>query len=837
MRAPTVLQRCLGRRAALAAVALALALAAVAAPRQEVARGANFTVTTNADSGAGSLRDAITSANSNPGADTISFSIGSGVQTIALLTGLPTITEQVTLDATTQPGYADTPLIELDGSAAGGAQGIDIAASDVVVRGFAIGKFTYNGIYVNGADATIDSNYLGLSAAGAPAPNSANGIYVTGSTGVLIGADDPAEGNVIAGNSGAGIYFDNSTGGAVRSNYIGTNRALAGGLGNTLEGISINDTSSVAIGGGGVGNVIANNGTGIAIYLGVGTSDFNAIRANSIYGNSSGIFIDTYTQGSIAPPSITGMAPPQGTACASCWIDVFSDSGTQGQVYAGSVQADGAGNWKFYGRVDGPNVTATATDASANTSAFSGALAKPACSGTCAEGLWHVDYIGTSNHYCTTWVNQSGSAFWGHLSCTDVPFSDYTGTISGLSTSTTVVYPGSGATVGASGTLNTGGPNMTTSGTWACTFLCGDSGTYTGTRYLTANGSTPAGTGGTINLPAGVPQTDITIPSGGPAVTVEAVTLSTFPPGGFPMRTGYDFKPNGTEWTGKPQPGPMGTPVKMTVTFSATTDLPPSPNNDCNGLAQYVQDEITLLWTWAGYVECLGNTFTTSIDSFSVHGFFIGIDTDGDLWDDGYDGCPTLPDPLQIFSDEDFVDLPPTKAFNDWTWPNSDLTGDLCDADGDLDNDGLSDSAEATGCGFGPTSATVRDTDGDRVLDGAECQFGTNPNNPGLKPTVAQCAAPGGGQSVDADADKLLDYLELCFYNSSPASANTDDDRLSDAKEVASINQDWAVNVIDMQQVAQNLSLGAPGYITDFDMNKDGTLNVLDLQFVGVRRD
>ena len=44
-----------------------------------------FTVTSTADSGAGSLRQAILDANATPGADTIAFNIiGRGVHTIAL---------------------------------------------------------------------------------------------------------------------------------------------------------------------------------------------------------------------------------------------------------------------------------------------------------------------------------------------------------------------------------------------------------------------------------------------------------------------------------------------------------------------------------------------------------------------------------------------------------------------------------------------------------------------------------------------------------------------------------------------------------------------------------
>jgi hypothetical protein len=64
-----------------------------------------FTVTNTNDSGAGSLRQAITDAN-NMGGGTINFNIpGSGVHTISPLTVLPTIAQTVTID-----GYLERPL-------------------------------------------------------------------------------------------------------------------------------------------------------------------------------------------------------------------------------------------------------------------------------------------------------------------------------------------------------------------------------------------------------------------------------------------------------------------------------------------------------------------------------------------------------------------------------------------------------------------------------------------------------------------------------------------------------------------------------------------------------
>ncbi len=79
---------------------------------------ATFTVTNTNDSGAGSLRQAILDANALAGADTITFNIaGTGVHTITLTSALPTISGQVTINATTESDFAGTPLIVLTDAA------------------------------------------------------------------------------------------------------------------------------------------------------------------------------------------------------------------------------------------------------------------------------------------------------------------------------------------------------------------------------------------------------------------------------------------------------------------------------------------------------------------------------------------------------------------------------------------------------------------------------------------------------------------------------------------------------------------------------------------------
>src|SRR5262245_8291683 len=71
-----------------------------------------FTVLNLQDAGAGSLRRAILDANASPGADAIHFGVAG---TIRLTTAaLPAVTDPVVIDGTTAPGFAGTPVVEVD---------------------------------------------------------------------------------------------------------------------------------------------------------------------------------------------------------------------------------------------------------------------------------------------------------------------------------------------------------------------------------------------------------------------------------------------------------------------------------------------------------------------------------------------------------------------------------------------------------------------------------------------------------------------------------------------------------------------------------------------------
>ena len=109
---------------------LSVALCALAlAASTGLVPAAIYTVTTTADSGSGSLRQAIVSANNNPGLNTIRFNIpGTGAQTVAPATAFPDILNPVTIDGYSQPGSSANTLtngnnavllIRLDGAGIG----------------------------------------------------------------------------------------------------------------------------------------------------------------------------------------------------------------------------------------------------------------------------------------------------------------------------------------------------------------------------------------------------------------------------------------------------------------------------------------------------------------------------------------------------------------------------------------------------------------------------------------------------------------------------------------------------------------------------------------------
>lgn len=263
----------------------------------------SFVVTNTNNHGTGSLREAMINANATPGTDTITFNIpGAGVKVISPLIGLPAITERVVIDATTQPGYAGSPLIEIDGTAIQNGNGFQINAGGTTIKGLAIGNYSGGAaIALNNCDNNvIQGNYIGVAANGTTSRRNFHGIVLGTSSNNLIGGTTAAARNVIAGNSFQGILI-NGNGNTVQGNFIGTNAAgtavLASSTGGAQSGVSIeNSTSANNIIGGtaaGAGNLISGNQTGI-INVGPGTSIQGNLIGTDITGtkkvpNSNGI--------------------------------------------------------------------------------------------------------------------------------------------------------------------------------------------------------------------------------------------------------------------------------------------------------------------------------------------------------------------------------------------------------------------------------------------------------------------------------------------------------------------------------------------------------------------
>ena len=238
------------------------------------------------------LREAITAANTTVDADTITFAIpGAGVQTIRPTSDLPFITQPVVIDATSQPAYAGTPLIELDGSLDTGS-GIGLwAFSPVTVQGFAINRFSNRAVLLDSGSSgsTIRANYIGTTADGTAQAGtfSFNALELRSSNN-LVGGTTAADRNVIGGMLRVGPHGGvAATGNVVQGNYIGTNAAGDAGINNT-GGIVVDRTTGTTIGGAapGTGNLISGNiGHGIQIdLLATGT----VVRGNAIGTNAAG---------------------------------------------------------------------------------------------------------------------------------------------------------------------------------------------------------------------------------------------------------------------------------------------------------------------------------------------------------------------------------------------------------------------------------------------------------------------------------------------------------------------------------------------------------------------
>lgn len=304
---------------ALLALMAALLAAMVVLAGKPAHAATTFTVNNVEDPGSGTcdgagctLREAITAANSVPGADTIRFNIpGTGVHTIKPTSALPVITDTVTIDGYTQAGANEntnptgainaTPRIELEGIFAGQFEnGLEIEAAEApgsVIKGLVINRFD-RGIVVdtgdcdNVAPVKLEGNFVGTDPTGTFDEGN-NGTGVLTSCPTVVGGSTPEARNLISGNdAGVSLKISGST---VKGNLIGTAKDGKSDLGNDLMGVDVGGLPKLV---GGTtpedANTIAFNGLdGVSVS---GSLTGHDIMGNSIFSNA-GLGIDLVGQG------------------------------------------------------------------------------------------------------------------------------------------------------------------------------------------------------------------------------------------------------------------------------------------------------------------------------------------------------------------------------------------------------------------------------------------------------------------------------------------------------------------------------------------------------------
>jgi len=237
------------------------------------------------------LRAAIQEANFVAGADSITFALSAGSLTITPAWPLPAVSEAVTIDGTTQPGFAGTPIVELDGSSVGaGTTGLLLTGGNIAVRGLVIRDFTSDGVGMLGNGGNfIEGNFLGVDVTGTIGrPNEIMGV-TTSTSGNTIGGTVAAARNIISGNEIYGVWIDSTaSGNAVLGNYIGTDLSGTIALPNLIGGVLLTDTDLNAVGTPDPGghNVISGNPVGVVVNS--STAGANLVQDNFIGTDFSG---------------------------------------------------------------------------------------------------------------------------------------------------------------------------------------------------------------------------------------------------------------------------------------------------------------------------------------------------------------------------------------------------------------------------------------------------------------------------------------------------------------------------------------------------------------------
>ena len=368
-----------------------------------------FYVTSTADGGAGSLRQAILDSNASCDGSALCAIVfrvdepsANPWRTIHITSPLPALTnDDIRVDGITQGGFfpphnPDGPDIEISGGG-NAVDGLVLSNCGAEITNLAINGFRGNGISVidpatpcTFSEANLDHLFVGTDPTGSSARPNLRGI------GTSFQSSYPAvtiADSVISGNTRSGVFGMSGRLSVVR-NRIGLKAHSDEPLPNGNAGVYVgvggygSDIGPSYFSSGPAGNTIAFNGQmGVAVAAGVANV---AITGNRIWGNG-GLGIDVGLDGALQPPGaipaptltlahydpatgqtiIEGDCPPLPRANFPPTIEIFANDArdlsgfAEGQRQLGGVRPPSAsgGHFSFAvkGDLTGQVITATAT--------------------------------------------------------------------------------------------------------------------------------------------------------------------------------------------------------------------------------------------------------------------------------------------------------------------------------------------------------------------------------------------------------------------------------------------------------------------------------------------
>ncbi|HOX27900.1 MAG TPA: S8 family serine peptidase, partial [bacterium] len=371
------------------------------------------TVSNTNDSGAGSLRECITEANTTAGAETIKFSSSLNGQSIKPLTELPEIISGVggIGDGTIIDG--ETNNVALDGSLCANCNGLVISADDVQIKNITVVNFddaTCNqgggvsgcaGIAVhgsNGTTTTLEQNYIGINPSDVIAGNYF-GIYAGAGSGATLDSvqiGTAGKGNVISGNKSFGVAIGNYANHVyVQGNKIGTN--VAG------DGCLDSSSPNAANLGGGVEIMATGSNNGIGVQT-TDTTERNVIACNGVKNtasaNTPGVYITGLgSDSNLVYGNYIGVCTNGASGCGNWGPGVRFNS-------AGTLNKIGGANTQQQNVISANKLDGVAIETTSNVTVTNGRIGLPASGdytdlGNLGYGV-SISGISTSNTIVTT---------------------------------------------------------------------------------------------------------------------------------------------------------------------------------------------------------------------------------------------------------------------------------------------------------------------------------------------------------------------------------------------------------------------------------------------------